>query len=315
MWGIGSSGRKFPAWSCNPGFCDTTGLTLRNLCLFVSHRVIVCNNKTILKGEINMKFDTEVGFSQTDKISVHGYDLVEDLMGNITLADMAFLGAKHKKPTENESKMLNAIMVSICEHGFTPSSISARLTYLGAPEAVQAAVAAGLLGAGTVYLGAMEQVAEMLEDGIRKHGSDKSASELASLILNERMEQGSQLTGFGHPIHRPLDPRTGKLFEIAKELGFYKKNSETLTEISSQLNERRGKPITLNAVGAIGAILADMEFDHRVMRSFAVAARAVGLVAHIVEEIETGRKESVGQKLFDFIEENTNYKAEPIANQ
>ena len=102
-----------------------------------------------------------------------------------------------------------------------------------------------------------------------------------------------------------------KLFEIAKELGFYRKNSETINEISRQFNERKGKPITLNAVGAIGAILADMDFDQRVMKSFAVAARAVGLVAHIVEEIETGRKESVGQKLFDYIEENTDYIAKP----
>jgi citrate synthase len=262
-----------------------------------------------------MNFETKVGFSQTDKIFVHGYDLVEDLIGTITLADMAFLGAKHRKPTESESKMLNAIMVSICEHGFTPSSVSTRLTYLGAPEAVQAAVAAGLLGAGTVYLGAMEQVAEMLENGIQQHGADKNATELARLILDDRTEKGMQLPGFGHPIHRPVDPRTGKLFEIAKELGFYKKNSETLEEISRQFNERKGKPITLNAVGAIGAILADMEFDHRVMRSFAVAARAVGLVAHIVEEIESGRKDSVGQQLFDFIEDNTKYTAEPIGNR
>lgn len=254
-----------------------------------------------------MKFETKVGISHTDKIFVHGYDLVEDLMGSITLADMAFLGAKHRKPTENESRMLNAVMVAICEHGFTPSSISTRLTYLGAPEAVQAAVAAGLLGAGSVYLGAMEQVAEMLEKGFQKHGEDKSASELAALILADRAEQGLQLPGFGHPIHKPVDPRTIKLFELAKELGFYKKNSEVINEISKQFNASKGKSITLNAVGAIGAVLADMDFDHRVMKSFAVAARAVGLVAHIVEEIEMGRKDSVGQKLFDFIEENTDY--------
>src|SRR5690606_23324383 len=120
-----------------------------------------------------MKFETRVGKSTPDKIFVHGYDLTEDLIGNITLADMAFLGAKHRKPTENESKMLNAILVAICEHGFTPSSISTRLTYLGAPEAVQAAVASGLLGAGTVYLGAMEDVAEMLQKAFQKYGDNK----------------------------------------------------------------------------------------------------------------------------------------------
>ncbi|MDQ0219460.1 citryl-CoA lyase [Peribacillus cavernae] len=256
-----------------------------------------------------MKFETKVGKSHPDKIFNHGYDLVEDLIGNITLADMAFLGAKHRKPTERESKMLNAIMVAICEHGFTPSSISTRLTYLGAPEAVQAAVAAGLLGAGTVYLGAMEYVAEMLQDGTNKHGADNSSSEIASLILNEREDKGLQMPGFGHPIHKPVDPRTVKLFQIAQELGFYKQNSEIINEISRQFNERKGKSITLNAIGAIGAILADMDIDPKVMKSFAVAARAVGLVAHIVEEIESGRKNSVGQKLFDYFEENTEYQS------
>ncbi|MEW9677836.1 citryl-CoA lyase [Lentibacillus sp. L22] len=254
-----------------------------------------------------MEFETKVGKSTKDKIHVHGYDLTEDLMGHITLADMAFLGAKHRKPTDNESKMLNAILVAICEHGFTPSSVSTRLTYLGAPEAVQAAVAAGLLGAGTVYLGAMEYVAEMLQKAFEKHGEDKDIKEIASIIIKERKENGLQLPGFGHPIHKPEDPRTVKLFEIAEELGFHGRNSKLLLEIHRQFCESKGKTVTLNAVGAIGAIMADMEMDYRVVKSFAVASRAVGLVAHVVEEIEAGRKESVGQQLFDYIEEHTDY--------
>ncbi|MEX3713305.1 citryl-CoA lyase [Cytobacillus horneckiae] len=255
-----------------------------------------------------MEFQTKIGKSEHDKIFVHGYNLTEDLIGNITLADMAFLGAKHRKPTEKESKMLNALLVAICEHGFTPSSISTRLTYLGAPESVQSAVAAGLLGAGTVYLGAMEYVAEMLHHAFEKYGEGYPIEELASLIIQERKENNQQLPGFGHPIHKPEDPRTGKLFEIAEDLGFYGKNSKLLVEIHRQFCEQKGKTITLNAVGAIGAIMADMEIDYRVVKSFAVASRAVGLVAHIVEEIELGRKNSVGQEIFDYIEHHTDYK-------
>lgn len=255
-----------------------------------------------------MEFQTKIGKSTPDKIYVHGYNLTEDLIGNITLADMAFLGAKHRKPTENESKMLNALLVAICEHGFTPSSISTRLTYLGAPESVQSAVAAGLLGAGTVYLGAMEYVAEMLQKAFEKYGEELDNKELASIIINERQESGQQLPGFGHPVHKPEDPRTIKLFEIAENLGFYGRNSQLLKEIHRQFCEKKGKTITLNAVGAIGAIMADMEIDYRVVKSFAVASRAVGLVAHIAEEIELGRKDSIGQQLFDYIEEYTDYQ-------
>lgn len=255
-----------------------------------------------------MEFKTSIGKSTPDKIYVYGYDLTEDLIGNITLADMAFLGAKYRKPTENESKMLNAILVAICEHGFTPSSISTRLTYLGAPEAVQAAVASGLLGAGTVYLGAMEDVAEMLQKAFHKYGDNKEIHELASIIIKERKINGLQLPGFGHPMHKPEDPRTTKLFEIAEELGFNGKNSKLLKEIHRQFCDSKGKTITLNAVGAIGAIMSDMDFDYKVVKSFAVASRAVGLVGHIVEEIEFGRKDSVGQQIYDYVEENTLYK-------
>ncbi|MED4582812.1 citryl-CoA lyase [Brevibacillus choshinensis] len=254
-----------------------------------------------------MEFDTRIGVSEPDKIYVHGYDLTEDLIGEITLADMAFLGAQHRKPSQLESKMLNACMVAICEHGFTPSSISARLTYLGAPEAVQGAVAAGLLGAGSVYLGAMEYVAQMLQDGWKKVGNENDVQIIAAQIMEERAEKGLQLPGFGHPIHRPIDPRTPKLFALAEELGFSGKHIALMNEIHRQFCEQKGKAITLNVAGAIGAVLSDMNLHFSVVKSFAVAARAVGLIAHIVEEIETGRKDCMAQKLYDFVEENTNY--------
>lgn len=254
-----------------------------------------------------MEFETKIGVSEPDKIYVHGYDLTEDLIGQITLADMAFLGAAHRKPTPQESKMLNACMVAICEHGFTPSSISARLTYLGAPEAVQAAVAAGLLGAGSVYLGAMEHVAQMLQEGWNKQEQETDVQQMAASIMKERVEQGLSLPGFGHPVHRPVDPRTPKLFALAEELGFAGKHTALMKEIHRQFCENKGKAITLNVAGAIGAVLSDMNLHFSVVKSFAVAARAVGLIAHIVEEIESGRADCMAQKLYDFVEENTLY--------
>ncbi|MEH6942299.1 citryl-CoA lyase [Bacillus sp. JJ722] len=254
-----------------------------------------------------MKFETKIGMSKPDAIYVHGYDLTEDLIGEITLVDMAFLGALHRRPTEAESRMLNACMVAICEHGFTPSSISARLTYLGAPEAVQAAVAAGLLGAGSVYLGAMENTAQMLQEGWVTYGHNQDVAVVAAGILEDRKTKKLQVMGCGHPIHRPVDPRTPKLFALADELGFSCKHVALMKEIHRQMSEQKGKQITLNAAGAIGAILSDMKLHFSVVKSFAVAARAVGLIAHIVEEMEVDRKDCMAQKLFNHIEENTLY--------
>lgn len=254
-----------------------------------------------------MKLETKIGTSTTDRIFVHGYDLTEDLIGQITLADMAYLGAAHRKPSTAESKMLNACMVAICEHGFTPSSLSARLTYLGAPEAVQAAVAAGLLGAGSVYLGAMEYVAQMLQEGIEKYGKEADAKKIADCVIREREEKGQFLPGFGHPVHRPVDPRTPKLFSLAEDLGFYGLHCQVMNEIHQQFCEKKGKLITLNVAGAIGSVMSDMGLHYAVMKSFAIAARAVGLIGHIVEEIESGRKDCAAQKLYDAVEENTVY--------
>jgi citrate synthase len=205
--------------------------------------------------------------------------------------------------------MLNAIMVAICEHGFNPSSVATRLTYLGAPEAVQAAIAAGLLGAGTVYLGAMEYSAQMLKEGFAQHGKNTDDLEtLAAMVIKEWKGKPNGIPGLGHPIHKPVDPRTVKLFELAKELGFYGEHSRLMEKIHSMIEQEKKKPITLNAIGAIGAILSDMGFHYGIVKSFGVAARAVGLVAHITEEIELGRKNSIAQNLFDYIEHNTVYE-------
>src|SRR5699024_2985096 len=148
--------------------------------------------------------------------------------------------------------------VTICEHGFTPSSMSTRFTYLGAPESIQSAIAAGLLGAGTVYLGASEQVAQLLSNSFARYGETKTMDEMAELILDEVEEQNQISPGFGHPIHRPKDQRTEKLFTIAQELNIEGKNIQLIKKIQNEFNNRKGKVITLNAVGAMGAIYNDM---------------------------------------------------------
>src|SRR3954467_6400726 len=180
---------------------------------------------------------SELGWSTPDRITVRGKDLPNEILGHLNLGDMAFLELTGRAPDPKESKLFNAMVVTLVEHGVTPSALAARLTYLGAPEALQAAVASGLLGLGSVFVGSMEGVARILYDAVEK-GKD------ANTVLAEN----KRMPGIGHPIHKPVDPRSVRLFEIARETGFYGKYCKLMEAIAKEKN------ITLNATGAIGAL-------------------------------------------------------------
>ena len=210
---------------------------------------------------------SDIGWSTADRIVVHGKDLPHEILGHLNLGDMAFLGLTGRAPNAKESKLFNAMVVTLVEHGVTPSAMVARLTYLGAPEALQAAVAAGLLGLGSVFVGSMEGVARILSDAVGK-GKDAKAV----LAENKRMP------GLGHPIHKPIDPRTVRLFELAKETGFYGRYCQLMEAIAKERN------ITLNATGAIGALACELGLDWKIVKGLGVMARAVGLVGHLLEE-------------------------------
>ena len=210
---------------------------------------------------------SDIGWSTAERITVYGKDLPSEILGKLNLGDVAFLGLTGRVPNEKESKLFNAMVVTLVEHGMTPSAMVARLTYLGAPEALQAAVASGLLGLGSVFVGSMEGVARILSEAV---ASGKDAK--AVLAENKRMP------GLGHPIHKPIDPRTTRLFELARETGFYGKYCTLMQAIAKERN------ITLNATGAIGALACELGLDWKVVKGLGVMARAVGLVGHILEE-------------------------------
>src|SRR6059058_1216628 len=213
------------------------------------------------------KLKSDLAWSTVDRIVVRGKDLPGEILGHLNLGDMAFLELTGRVPKERESKIFNAMVVTLVEHGVTPSALVARLTYLGAPEALQAAVAGGLLGLGSVFVGSMEGVARILSDAVA-NGKD------ASTVLAEN----KRMPGLGHPIHKPVDPRTVRLFEIARETGHYGQYCKLIAEIA------KARGITLNATGAIGALACELGLDWKVVKGLGVMARAVGLVGHILEE-------------------------------
>jgi citrate synthase len=210
---------------------------------------------------------SDLAWSTVDRIVVRGKDLPGEILGHLNLGDMAFLELTGRTPDAKESKLFNAMVVTLVEHGITPSALAARLTYLGAPEALQGAVAAGLLGLGSVFVGSMEGAARLLHEAIQ-NGKDAKA------ILAEH----ERVPGLGHPVHKPIDPRSKRLFEIARETGHYGKYCELMEAVAKE------RKLTLNATGAIGALACELGLDWRVVKGLGVMARAIGLVGHILEE-------------------------------
>jgi citrate synthase len=231
------------------------------------------------------KLKSDIVLVETDRITMHGLDLCEDILGKVNLGDMAFLQITGRMPTPQESIVFNAIAVTLVEHGMTPSAIAARMTYAGSPEAMQAAIAAGLLGMGSAMVGAMENAARMLQQALPDPKVVPDLDQLATRIVDEYGASGEPIRGIGHHFHKPIDPRAPRLFEIARANGLHGPYVKLMQAISKHAGERAPEPQPVNAPGAIGAIASELGLPWQIIRGIGVMARAVGLIAHIREEI------------------------------
>ena len=222
------------------------------------------------------RLTSAIAHSTPDRITVRGLDLCHDILGRMSFGDMAFLQITGRRPDARESRMFDALVVTLVEHGVTPSALAARLTYLGAPEALQSAVAAGLCGLGTVFVGSMETAARMLQEAEPGAPAEVARGLVAGL---------KPVPGLGHPLHKPVDPRAPRLFEIAAEEGFDGRHGALMRAVERE-GARGGRSLPINATGAIAAIASDMGLPWRVVRGLGVMARAVGLVGHLLEETD-----------------------------
>ncbi|MEV4601652.1 citryl-CoA lyase [Amycolatopsis sp. NPDC049253] len=227
------------------------------------------------------EFRSDISWSTSKSITVFGHDLVDDLVGKVNLGDMGFLELTGRLPTPGESSVFNALTVSLVEHGMTPSAIASRLTHYGAPDSLQSAVAAGLLGLGTTFVGSIEGAARYVQEADLE--GDLAAE--AAVIVDRFVAAKTLIPGIGHPIHKPLDPRAERLFTLLDEAGLTGPEVALIREVARQAGIALGKELPVNVTGAIGAIASRLGIDWRAARGIGVMARAVGLVGHVLEEI------------------------------
>ncbi len=230
---------------------------------------------------------TAMGYSTPDRIVVRGFDLPGELLGRINLGDMAFLEMMARIPTPQESVLFNALAVTLVEHGLTPSALAARLTYAGAPESIQGAVAAGLGGLGTVFVGTTEGSAKLLQEAIPDPKNPGDLDAMARKIVADWHARKAILPGLGHPLHKPIDPRAPRLFAIAREQGFDGPYIALLERVADEAARVYGKVLPINATGAIGACCSELGIAWTACRGIGVLARAIGLVGHIMEEMHS----------------------------
>jgi citrate synthase len=255
----------------------------------------------------DLEFPTSLGTSTADTISLMGEDLT-DLMGSVGFGELAFWLVTLRRPNPSETRMFEAVLVALADHGFTPTAIAARLTYLSAPDSLQGALAAGLLGGGSRFLGVTEDCGGYLHGVLDEHDGDLPTDDegwdaLALAAVRRTREQGAFVPGLGHPVHKQGDPRTPRLLQIADEEGLRGPHLRLFEAIGRTHEDILGRRLPLNGAGVCGAALADLGLPVEMLRGFALLARAAGLLGQLAEE----RRRPIGMDAYLTIDRNAVY--------
>ena len=252
-------------------------------------------------------FPTSLGTSSRTEIRLLGQDLAGDLMGKVSFGELAFWLVAMRRPSASELRVFEAVLVALADHGFTPTAIAARLTYLSAPDSLQGALAAGLLGGGSRFLGVTEDCAQFLAEVLAGQDElpddDDGWDALALEAIRSHRARGNLVPGLGHPNHKDGDPRTPALLGIAEEEGLRGPHLRLFEAVGRMSGEALGRRLPLNGAGVCGAALADLGLPPELLRGFALLARAAGLLGQLAEE----RRNPVANDIYMAVDRNAGY--------
>lgn len=230
------------------------------------------------------RHNSAISSSNEDTIVVRGRDLAHDLIGSLSFTEHFWLLVTGAMPSAAQSRVLDATLVAIAEHGMVPSVQTARMTLAAAPEALQGAVAAGILGCGSVILGSSEAAGHLFAAIAHRIDAGSTVVDAARAMILEYRGEKRPIPGFGHPLHKQMDPRVQRLFEIAAEVGGSGRYVQIARAIEILLPDLVGKRLTLNVSGAIPAVLLDAGYPLGALKGVPILARTAGLIAHLLEE-------------------------------
>ena len=226
---------------------------------------------------------TSISTSDEHSITVRGEDLCGDLIGRISFTDYFSLLVTGQRPSRGDAMVLDATLVAIAEHGLVPSVQASRMTYAAAPDALQGAVAAGILGCGSVILGASETAGRLFTE-VNEQAEGGDLATAAKEVVARWRAAGQAVPGYGHPLHKERDPRVARLFEVAKEAGTSLRFVQIAEAVEGVIPGVVGKDLRLNVSAAIPAVLLGTNFPLVALRGVPILARTAGLIAHLTEE-------------------------------
>jgi citrate synthase len=256
-------------------------------------------------------YPTSLGTSTAETISLLGQDLASDLMGEVGFGELALWLVTQRRPTASEVRVFEAVLVALADHGFTPTAIAARLAYLSAPDSLQGALASGLLGGGSRFLGVTEDCGMFLHAVLSDHadlvpgdlGDEAGWDELARTAVKGARAAGRFVPGLGHPVHKERDPRTPRLMQIAEEEGLKGPHLRLFEAIGRVHPEILNRRLPLNGAGVCGAALADLDLPVELLRGFALLARTAGLLGQLAEE----RRRPIGMDVYLSVDRAATY--------